>query len=225
MCSGLLPPGIGLAGADAGAASPNSVQGTISDPLAATASKDKKWTKAPWILIAAFALFALLGGSGWSLLNDSQDRDLAPNQENSQELDSAPAPENEATKASEEAEPAPSVEVAPAKEPVQARAPSTAPPEGAGLEQTPPSNAAVEFSTFTPALVNNPVNTGPQLPLQPAAPQQAHPVQVASDEQDQVQILSSQTSYDGESEARQISGAEGGQTIKQVFESSKPSDD
>jgi len=214
-----------LAGADAGAASPNSVQGTISDPLAATANKDKKWMKAPWILIAAFALFALLGGSGWSLLNDSQDRDLAPNQENSQELDSAPAPENEATKAPEEAEPVPRVEVAPAEEPIQARAPSTAPPEGAGLEQTPPSNAAVEFSTFTPALVNNPVNTGPQLPLQPAAPQQAHPVQVASDEQDQVQSLASQTSYDGESEARQISGAEGGQTIKQVFESSKPSDD
>jgi serine/threonine protein kinase len=222
VCDGPLPPGIGLVGADAGAASPISVQPTMPVPLAAAANKDKKWTKAPWILIAAFALFALLGGSGWSLLNDSQGQDLAANQEDSQELDSAPAPENEAAKASDEAEPAPSVEVAPAKESIQARAPSTAVPEGTGLGQIPPPNAAVESSTLTSALVKNPADTGPQLALQPASPQQAQQVQVASDQQAQVQSLSSQTSYDVEGEARKISGAERGQTIEQVFESSKP---
>jgi serine/threonine protein kinase len=217
---GLWPLGVRLVRAQAGAAKRTNAQTTAPIPLAAAANKGKKWTKVPWILVAAFAIFALLGGSGWSLLNDSQGQDLVTNQENSQEFAPASDPENEATKASEEAEAALSVDAVPAKEPIQARAPSTADPQATGLGQTPSSQTAIEFSTFTPALVNNTASSGPQ----PASMQEAQ-VQVASDQQVQVQSLSSQTSYDGESEVNKISGAKRGQSIEQVFESSKPSHD
>jgi eukaryotic-like serine/threonine-protein kinase len=216
---GLLPLGLGPAGAVMGTPSRVSAQATTPIPLAAAPSEGKKWKKAPWVLIAAFALFALLGGSGWSLLNGSLGQDLAPSQEDSQEAAPVSDPEDKATEASEEAEPAPGMDVAPTKDPTQASAHNTAAAEGTGLGQSSPSNAAVGSSDFTPAPVNNTASFAPQ----PAPTQQAQ-VQVASGQQAQVQSISSQTSSDGESEAHKVSGPQRGQTIEQAFERSKSSD-
>lgn len=225
---GLLPFGLRPAGALEGAASRSSARATMPIPLAAAANEGKKWKKSPWILIAAFALFALLGGSAWSLLNGSQGQDLAPNQDDSQAFTPVSEPEDKATKASttayEEAEQSPSAEVASAKEPTQAEAQSTVATEETGLEQTSPSNATVESTRFTPAPVNNTVSFAPQPVLQPAPTQQEAQVKVASGQQAQVQSVSSQTSYNAESEAHKVSGTQKGQAPEQAFESSKSSD-
>jgi serine/threonine protein kinase len=216
---GLLPLGLGPTVAVKEVPSRISAQATTPIPLAAPANKGKKWTKAPRILIVAFALFALLGGSAWGLLNGSQGQDLAPNQADSREFAPASDPENKATKASEEVEQAPIMDVAPAQAPTLGGGRSTAATEGTSLGQTPPSNAAVGSSGFTPAPVNNTVSFAPQ----PAPTQQAQ-VQVASGQQAQAQSVSSQTSYDGESEAHKVSGPQKGQAVEQIFESSKSSD-
>ena len=239
---GLLPLGLVSAGAVKGVPLRSSAQATRPISLAAAASEGKRWTKrtkAPWVLLAAFALFALLGGGAWSLLNGSQGQDLAPNQEDSQAFAPVSDSEDEATEASEEAEQVLSVGVAPANEPTQGSAQSTAVTEGTGLGQAPPPNAAVGSSSFTPAPVNNAASFASQPTLQPAPAHQEAQVQVGSDQQAQAQeaqaqeaqaqeaqaqVVSSQFSYDGESEANRVSGAQKGQAIEQVFESSKSSD-
>ncbi len=234
---GLLPLGLVSAGAVKGVPLRSSAQATRPISLAAAASEGKRWTKrtkAPWVLIAAFALFALLGGGAWSLLNGSQGQDLAPNQEDSQAFAPVSDSEDEATEASEEAKQAPSVQVVPADQPMQGSAQSTAVTEGTGLGQAPPPNAAVGSSSFTPAPVNNAASFASQPTLQPAPAQQEAQVQVGSGQQAQAQeaqaqeaqaqVVSSQFSYDAESEANRVSGAQKGQAIEQVFESSKSSD-
>ena len=239
---GLLPLGLVPAGAVKGVPLRSSAQATRPISLAAAASEGKRWTKrtkAPWVLLAAFALFALLGGGAWSLLNGSQGQDLAPNQEDSQAFAPVSDSEDEATEASEEAEQAPSVQVAPANEPMQGSAQSTAVTEGTGLGQAPPPNAAVGSSSFTPAPVNNAASFASQPTLQPAPAQQEAQEQVGSGQQAQAQeaqaqeaqaqeaqaqVVSSQFSNDAESEANRVSGAQKGQAIEQVFESSKSSD-
>jgi serine/threonine-protein kinase len=239
---GLLPLGLVSAGAVKGVPLRSSAQATRPISLAAAASEGKRWTKrtkAPWVLLAAFALFALLGGGAWSLLNGSQGQDLAPNQEDSQAFAPVSDSEDEATEASEEAEQVLSVGVAPANEPTQGSAQSTAVTEGTGLGQAPPPNAAVGSSSFTPAPVNNAASFASQPTLQPAPAHQEAQVQVGSDQQAQAQeaqaqeaqaqeaqaqVVSSQFSYDGESEANRVSSAQKGQATEQVFESSKSSD-
>ena len=222
---GLWPLAMGPVEAVKEAPSRANVQATMPIPPAAAASERKRRTKAPWILIVAFALFALLGGSAWSLLGNSHGQDLAPNQEDSQEFASVSDPEDEAAEASEEAEPVPSIEVAPAKELTQASAHSTVAAQGTSLGQTPPPNAAVESSGLNPTPANNTASFAPQSTLQPAPTQQeAQAQQVASSQQPQVQSISSQTSYDGESEANKVSGPQKGQAIEEVFDSSESSD-
>jgi hypothetical protein len=110
------------------------------------------------------------------------------------------------------------------QKPTQAEAQSTAAAEGTGLGQTPSLNATVESSGFTPTPANNTASFAPQPALQLTPTQQEAQVQVTSGQQAQVQSISSQTSYDGESEANKVSGAQKGQDIEQVFESSKSSD-
>jgi hypothetical protein len=218
---GLLPLGFGPAESGKGVASRSSVQATTPIPLAAVANEGKKWTKASWVLIAAFALFALLGGSAWSLLNGSQGHDLAPTQEDSQAFAPVFAPEDEAGEAPEEAEQAPIVEIAPAKDTTLGGAHSNAATEGTNLEQISPSNTTVESSGFNPPPVNSTTSFAPQsAPTQ----QEAQAQQVASGQQAQAKSNSSQTSYAGESEAQKVSGAQKGQAVEQIFESSESSD-
>jgi hypothetical protein len=225
VCYGLLPLGLGAAGAAKEVPSLTSGQATTPVPLAIGASEGKKRTKAPWVLIAAFALFALLGGGAWSLLNGSQEHYLAPNQEDSQAFAPVSDSEDEATEASEGAEQAPSVGVTPAKKPSQGNAQSTAVAEGTSLGQASPPNAAVGSSSFTPAPVNNAASFASQPTLQPGPAQQEAQVQIASNQQtSQVQDVSSQTSNEGESGAYKISGTQNGQATGQVFQSPKSSD-
>jgi eukaryotic-like serine/threonine-protein kinase len=222
---GLWPLGLGPAGAvKGGVPSQISAQATAPIPLASGASERKQRSKAPWILIATFALFALLGGSAWSLLNGPQGQDLTLQQENSQEFAPVFDPEDKATETSQEAGQAPTAEVAPAKEPTQADAQSTTDAEGTGLGQAPPPNAAVGSSSATPAPVNNAASFASQPTLQPPPTQQDAQVQIGSGQQAQAQSNSSQTSYDVESEAQKVSVTQVGQAIEQVFESSKSSD-
>jgi serine/threonine protein kinase len=234
---GLLPLGARTVRAETGMAARTNRQTTTPIPLAATMDKGKKRRKTPRILVCAFALLTLLGGSGWSWLNSSQVEDSAPNQEDSQEeVTPAPEPEYEATGASEEARQAPSsVEVTSAKDPTQTTAPSTATTQGTGFKQTPSSQGMVGSPSFTPTSINNTVSLTPQPVLQPAPTQQApvqvvsshqdSQVQVASNQQDsQVQDVSSQTSNEGESGAYKISGTQNGQATDQVFQSPKSSD-
>jgi hypothetical protein len=158
------------------------------------------------------------------LLNGSQGQVLAPNQEDLQEFFAASDTENKATKASEEAEQAPSMNVAPAKDPTQASALSTVATEGTGLEQSPPSNATIKAGAFNPTPANNTAGFAPKPTLPPAPTQQAGAQVAPGQQQAQVQGVSSQTSDDGESEAQNVSVTQKGQAIKQVFESSKSSD-
>jgi hypothetical protein len=235
---GLLPLGLVSAGAVKGVPLRNSAQATRPIGQAAAASVDKKLTKrtkAPWVLMVAFALFALLGGGIWGLLHGSQGQDLASNRDDSQAFAPVSDSKDEATEASEEAEQAASVQAAPAKEPTQGSAQSTAVTEGAGLGQAPPPNAAVGSSSLTSAPVNNAASFASQPTLQPAPAQQEAQVQVGSGQQAQAQeaqaqeaqaqVVSSQFSYDAESEANRVSGAQKGQAIEQVFEGSKSSDE
>jgi eukaryotic-like serine/threonine-protein kinase len=238
VCDGLMPSNKRPTRAQTKKAARTKRQTTAPIPLAATIDKGKKRRrKAARMLVCAFALLALLGDSGWSWFNSSQVEDLAPDQEDSQEeVAPAPEPENEATEASEEAKQAPSsVEVTSAKEPTQPKAPSTATTQGTGLKQTPSSQGMVGSRSFTPALVNDPVDLAPLPALQPAPTQQAQvqvmpsqqdsPAQVASDQQSsQVQEVSSQTSNEGESGSDRISGTQKGQATDQVFQSPKSSD-
>jgi serine/threonine-protein kinase len=192
--------------------------------VAAAASQRKRWTKASWLLIAAFALFALLGGSAWSLLNGSQGQYPAPNQEDSQEFAPVSDSEDEAAEAPEEAEQAPVTDVAPAKAPTPGSNQNNGPTQETGVGHTPPTNAPIEPSGFDPTPVNNTASLLPQPTPQPAPTQQEAQVQVGSGQQAQAQEVSSQTSYDGESETNRVSGAQKGQAIEQDFESSKSSD-
>jgi serine/threonine-protein kinase len=243
--NGLLPLDVGLVGAEtAGAATRINAQATI--PLAAVVNKGEKGRKVPRILVVAFALFALLGGGGWSLLHGLQGQEgqeLAPSQEDSQGVASASAPENKATNESAEAEQAPSVETASVKEPTQSTALSSAAPERTILEQAPLLSAALDSSTFfTSAPENTVPSVEPQPALQPAPAQQdpaqvtsdqqpqaqptptpQDPAQVTSGQQAQVQNVSSKTSYDGSSGAPKSSGTQSGQPIEQFFQGSKPS--
>ena len=216
---GLLPLGLGSAGAVKGVPSRTSAQATMLIPLAAGVNEGKKRTKAPWLLITAFALFALLGGSAWSLLNGPQGQDLASNQEDSQAFAPVSDPEDEASEASEEAEQAPITDVALTQAPTLGSVQSTASAEGTSFEQTSPSNATVESSGFNPTPVNSINSFAPQL----APTQQEAQTQVASGQQAQAQSNSSQTSYNGESQTQKVSGTQKGQAIEQVFDSSKPS--
>jgi serine/threonine-protein kinase len=217
---GHLPLGMGPEGAVKEVPSRISAQATTPIPLAAAANEGKKRTKAPWFLIAAFALFALLGGSAWSLLNGPQGQDLTPNQENSQAFSPVPDPEDKASEASEEVEQAPIMNVAPAQAPTLGGGRSTAATEGTSLGQTPPSNATVESSGFNPTPVNSTTSFAPQS----APTQQEAQAQVASGQQAQAQSNSPQTFYAGESEAHKVSGAQKGQAVEQIFESSESSD-
>jgi serine/threonine protein kinase len=222
VSNGLLPLGVG----PAGAATRINEQATM--PLAATVNKGGKRIKAPWILTVVFALLALLGGSGWSLLHGWQGQGLSPNQEGSQGFAAASTPENEVSTASEEAAQAPSVQVASIKEPTQATTPSSAAPEGAILGQAPLLSPAIDSSTFNSAPAPS---LKPQPTLQPAPTQQdpgqvmlgqQSQVQPAPTQQAQVQIASSQTSYDRQSDAPKSSGTQGGQPIEQASQSSQP---
>jgi hypothetical protein len=180
------------------------------------------------------------GGGVWGLLHGSQGQDLASNRDDSQAFVPVSDSKDEATEASEEAEQAASVQAAPAKEPTQGSAQSTAVTEGAGLGQAPPPNAAVGSSSLTSAPVNNAASFALQPNLQSAPAQQEAQVQIGSGQQAQAQqaqaqqaqtqeaqtqVVSSQFSYDAESEANRVSGAQKGQAIEQVFESSKSSDE
>jgi serine/threonine-protein kinase len=218
---GLLPLGLGSAGAVKGVPTRISAQGTTPIPQAGGANEGKKRTKAPWILIAALTLFALLGGSAWSLLSVSQGQDLALSQEDSQEFAPVSDPEDEATEASEEVEQVPDVGVAPAKDPTPASAQSTAVAQETGLGQAPPPNAPIEPSGFDPTPVNNTASLAPQPTLQSVPEQQAQEQQVASGRQEAQEVVSSQTSYAViESQAHKVSGAQ----KEQVFESSASPD-
>jgi hypothetical protein len=62
------------------------------------------------------------------------------------------------------------------------------------------------------------VGSGQQAQAQEAQAQEAQAQEA------QAQVVSSQFSYDAESEANRVSGAQKGQAIEQVFESSKSSD-
>jgi eukaryotic-like serine/threonine-protein kinase len=218
---GLLPLGLGSAGARKGVPSRISAQATRQIPLAGGANEGKKRTKAPWILIAALTLFALLGGSAWSLLSVSQGQDLAPSQEDSQEFAPVSDPEDEATEAPEEAEQAPDAGVAAAKDPPPASAQSTAVAQETGVGQAPPPNAPIEPSGFDPTPVNNTASLAPQPALQSVPEQQAQEQQVASGRQEDQGVVSSQTSYAViESQPHKVSGAQ----KEQVFESSASPD-
>src|SRR3712207_6319587 len=96
---GLSPLGLGSAATAMATPSQTSASATTPIPLTAAASEGKKRTQTPWVLIAALVLFALLGGSAWSLLSGSQGHDLAHNQEDSQALTPVPDPEDEVTEA------------------------------------------------------------------------------------------------------------------------------
>ena len=222
VSNGLLPLGVG----SAGAATRTNEQATM--PLAAAVNKGEKRIKAPWILTVVFALLALLGGSGWSLLHGWQGQGLSPNQEGSQGFAAASTPENEVSTASEEAAQAPSVEVASIKEPTQATTPSSVAPEGAILGQSPLLSPTIDSSTFNSAPAPS---LEPQPTLQPTPTQQdpgqgmlgqQSQVQPAPTQQAQVQVASSQTSYDRQSDAPKSSGTQGGQPLEQASQSSKP---
>ena len=221
---GLMPLGLGSAGARKVVPSRSSTQSIRQIALAGGASEGKKRTKAPWILIAAFALFALLGGSAWSLLNGSQGHDLAPTQEDSQEFAPVSDPEDEAGEAPEEAEQAPIMDGATAKDPTPASAQSTTLAQETDVGQAPPPNTPIESSGFDPTPVNNTASLASQPALQTAAEQQAQEQQAASGQQAQG-VVSSHTSYAVvESQANKVSGAQKEQGIKQVFESSESPD-
>jgi hypothetical protein len=81
-------------------------------------------------------MFALLGGSAWSLLSDSHGQDLAPDQEGSQEVASVSDPEDEAAEAPEEIEQAPVTDVAPSKAPTPGSIQNNGPTQETGVGQT-----------------------------------------------------------------------------------------
>jgi hypothetical protein len=182
-------------------------------------------TKAPWILIVAFVLFALLGGSAWSLLGDSHGQDLAPNQEDSQEFAPVSDPEDEAAEASEEAEPVPSTDVSSAKDSTPGNAQNTVAAQETGVGQPPSSNYPIEAGVFDPTPANNTASTAPQPALQSAPEQQAQEQQQVALGQQEAQGVSSPNSYAViESQAHKVSGAQKEQVIEQVSERSKSPD-
>jgi len=219
---GPLPLGLGTVGAMKGVPSRRSAQATTPIPLAAGANEGKKRIKAPWLLVTAFALFALLGGSAWSLLNSPQGQDLASNQEDSQAYAPVSGPEDEGSEASEEAEQAPIMDVAPAQAPTLPTLGSTQRStftDESSLEQTSSSNDTLESSGFDPT----PVDYATSFLPQPAPTQQEAQAQAASGQQAQAQSNSSQTSYEGESQTQKVSMTQDGQATEQAVESSRSS--
>jgi serine/threonine protein kinase len=191
-------------------------------PTAAAARKRKRRTRVSWILLAAFAMFALLGGSAWSLLSDSHGQDLAPDQEGSQEVASVSDPEDEAAEAPEEIEQAPVTDVAPSKAPTPGSIQNNGPTQETGVGQTPSPTAPIEPSAFDPTPVNDTARLAPQPALQSVPEQQSQEQQVASGRQEvQAQEVSLQTYYSVvESRAHMVRGAQN----EQVFESSESPD-
>jgi hypothetical protein len=189
-------------------------------PATAAVRKRKRRARASWLLIAAFALFTLLGGSAWSSLSDSPGQDSAPNQEDSQAFAPVSDPEDEATEAPAEAEQAPVTDVAPAKDPTPGSTQNNGPTQETGVGQTPPPNAPIEPSGFDLTPVNNTASLAPQPALQSVPEQQSQEQQVASGQQAQG-VVSSQPSYAViESQAHKVSGAQ----KEQIFESSASPD-
>jgi eukaryotic-like serine/threonine-protein kinase len=215
---GLWPRGLRPVGAAKEVPSRTDSRATMPiPPASAAARKRKRRTRASWLLIAAFALFTLLGGSAWSSLIDSPGQDSAPDQEDSQAFASVSDPEDEAAEAPEEVEQAPVTDVVPAKDPTPGSTQNNGPTQETGVGQTPPPNAPIETGRFDPTPVNNTASLLPQPALQSVPEQQSQKQQVASGRQEAQGVVSSQTSYAlVESQAHKVSGAQ----KEQVFESS-----
>jgi tRNA A-37 threonylcarbamoyl transferase component Bud32 len=211
--AGLLPRGVGAAVVDPGA---TWIATQTTAPLAATARnraarRGKKRAKAPWILVATFALFALLGGSGWNLLHGSWGRDPIPGPEDSQVQGSAPGSEDEITNVSEETEQGNGAEVASAKGQTQTEAPSNTVPNGAAITQDPP----VETVATPSALPSTPVNDTSRSKPQPDPARQAQ-AQVGSGQGAQVRVVSSKLSSGEGANGQKTGGNQGAGSIKQV---------
>jgi serine/threonine protein kinase len=219
---GLLPLGLRPAGAAKEVPSRTDSRATTPIPPAtAAARKRKRRTRASWLLIAAFALFTLLGGSAWSSLSDSPGQDSAPDQEDSQAFAPVSDPEDEATEAPAEAERAPITDAASAKDSTPSNTRSTVAAQETGVGQPPSSNYPIEPSGFDPTPVNNTASLLPQPALQSVPEQQSQEQQVASGRQEAQGVVSSQMSYAViESQAHKVSGAQ----KEQVFESSASPD-
>ena len=206
--AGLSPRNVGPV-VDPGA---NWIDTQTTAPLATTARrvaarKGKKRAKAPWILAATFALFALLGGGGWNLLHGSWGQDPAPDPaEGSQVQASAPDPEDETPEVTEEAEQENKAEVASAKGQTQTDAPSNTLPAGTPIGQDPPAGTAARPSNLASAPVKDVSSSKPQ-------PAQA---QVETGQRAQVEVVSSRLSSGGGGNDQKVGGTQGEWSIRQV---------